>query len=535
VDDPDNSLAGHRRSLEPGTARTVAGLVPSGETMMEIARALTQIRDLQDEVGRSTLVHAIGETLGTPLLPRGGHSSPMVFLYNLVVTCRDIPGGMPALVQSVEFLAGNTSAATRIRRLASPAHSLLETSVEMQVRDLLEGLSVPYLARLYHVAAGGGIVPGPHRLIDAWDAFSILLDANAGPDGPPHLVFVELLIQMLARASASGEPQAQAGWRSARLREWLTGQLEVLRATGEARSAARLERIREQPDLAIRADLPIYLIIQLEPVPDLQEGRQLCRLSHWRQLHPFQWRPEPGEDRVVPLDAVPRHIAELIQDAEAGWAYQLDDSLVLEFVLPVELLGLAPDLWTRDPPDERYPTPLGAEYEVIVRSHDRLRTRTLHRAWRQRWRVLADAIECATHWAAMDGPPDPELLRDQLLTRKDVVTCVLSSPPDREPGRTELGLALRTGIPVVLWHRGDSTLVEFREAMREVIERPDIRGLPADLKRLRGTAALSENRAAWVSRQVTLLWDNPHHFLDELAPLRPPQTAARPSSHVPRS
>jgi hypothetical protein len=417
----------------------------------------------------------------------------------------------------------------------SPAQSLLEPSVEMQARDLLEGLSVPYLARLYHVAAGGGLAPGPNRLIDAWDAFSILLDVNAGPEGPPHLVFVELLIQMMERKPAPGERPAREEWRAAKLREWLTGQLEVLRAAGDTGTADRLDRIREQPDLAIRADLPIYLIIQLEPIPDLEEGLRLCRLSHWRQLHPLRWCPEPGEDRVVPLDQVPEHIAELIQDAEGGWAYQLDDSLVLEFVLPLELLGLAPDLWTRDPPGAPYPTPLGAEYEVIVRSHDQLRPLNLHRAWRRRWRVLADAIECTTHWAAMDGPSDPELLRDRLLTRKDVVTCVLSSAPDREPGRTELAMALRTGIPVVLWHRGDSTPFEFREAMREVIERPDIRGLPGDIKRLRGTAALGEDRAAWASREMTLLWDDPHHFLGQTAPLRPPRAAVTPSLHVPHS
>jgi hypothetical protein len=96
-------------------------------------------------------------------------------------------------------------------------------------------------------------------------------------------------------------------------------------------------------------------------------------------------------------------------------------------------------------------------------------------------------------------------------------------------------MALRTGIPVVVWHRGDDTPIEFREAMSEVLERPDIRGLPGDIKRLRGTAALSEDRAAWVSRQVTLLWDDPNHFLDEVAPLRPPEVAVKPSSHVPHS
>ncbi|MCW2913474.1 MAG: hypothetical protein JWN52_1542 [Actinomycetia bacterium] len=512
MDDAKNPLALPRQPLSRG-----------GEFTLELAEALLEIRDLHDGAGRATLVHAIGEALGTPLL-LPAYDSPKVFLYNLVVTCQEFPSGLQALVRAVDFLAGHTSVAARIRRLASPVQGLLESSAESRIQELLDGFTVPSLARLYYEAAGGSVSAIPRHLTDAWDAFSILLDANAGPGSlPPHLVFVELLIQVMRRRHASGAFTAQEEWRLAELRDWMNVQVERLRAAGGVNAASQLDRVRDRPVLhPVSEDQPIYLIIQLERVPDLAEDRELCRLSHWRQFHPLEWRPEPGDDRVVSLDEVPTQVAELIHEAESGWAYELDDSLVLEFVLPLDLLNMALDEWTRDPPGTPYPTPLGTEYELLVRSRDRLRSHDLHRAWRQRWRVLADAIECAAHWAASEGPADPERLRDWLLTRKDVVACVLSCPPDREPGRSELQMALRTGVPVVLWPRDETTPAEFRDALGGLVERHDLRSLPSDIKLLRGNAMLGKDGTARAALRLTLLWDDPTHFLDGVQPLQPP-------------
>ncbi|MBC6459876.1 effector-associated domain 2-containing protein [Actinomadura sp. HBU206391] len=512
------------RPLEPGMGPVATGPEQSGQVTLEIADALVQIRDFQDEAGRSALVHAVSEALGAPLL-LSGHGSPKVLLYNLVATCREFPEGMPALVRAVDFLAGHTSAAATIRRLASPASDLLHSAVETQIKDLLEGLTLPSLARVYYTATGGGS-PAPRRLTDAWDAFSILLDANAGPDGlPPHLVFIELLIQMMRRRQSADMSTPQERWRSERLRKWMTAQLEELRGSGGSSAASRLDRIRDRPELLeVRPDLPIYLIIQLERLPTGGEAEDMYRLSHWRQVHPLEWRPEPGDDRAVALHEVPQQVAELVQEAEGGWAYDLDDSLVIEVVLPLELLNLDLDQWTRDPPGVPHPTPLGSEYEVLVRSHERLRTLHMHRAWRQRWRTLLGA-EGATHWAAGEPPPDPQLLHNRLLAEKNVVACVLSSPPDREPGRSELWMALRAGVPVVLWDRTDGAAAEFETELREVIEGPDLRRLPDDVKRLRVNAMGDAKHIDRRTPQVTLLWDDPTHFLDDAPPLRSPQAS----------
>ncbi|MGI8335625.1 effector-associated domain 2-containing protein [Actinomadura scrupuli] len=496
----------------------------TGGNAVEIAAALAEIRDLQDEGGRTMFVHAIGEYLGSPLLVTS-HNSPKAYLYNVVVACRDRPGGMDAMLAVVDYLAGGTYAAAFVRRRVGPVADLLASDAEMQIKELLQGFTMPSLTRIYHAAAGDRGMGAPGRLDDAWQAFSILLDANTGPRGlPPHLLFVDLLIRVMDRQASSHTPRADAAWLSARLREWMAEQLAVLRKSGDGRAADLLESFQDDTELHLGdPDLPIYLIIQLEPLDDVAAEERYVRLSHWRQIQPLEWRPEPGEDQVLRFDEVPESVSRLIREAEGGWAYQLDDSLVLEFVLPLDLLSLAPDEWTRDPPEEPYPTPLGMEYEVIVRSHERMYDLTLHRVWRQRWRVLQQAARCMVQWPELERPWEPDRLRGRLMAEPNVVAYVLSSAPDREPGRTELRMALRAGVPVVLWHRGEPPGAQLADVLRDVVERPDLRDLPAQVKRLRGAGPANDVNGPAAVGPLTLLYDNPDHFLGEPQALRLPQ------------
>lgn len=491
---------------------------------MDVAAALAEIRDLQDEAGRAAFVHAIGTALGHPLLVRT-HSSPRVFLFNVVVACDERPGGMDALLMAVDFLAPGTAAASRIRQLVSPVREVLPATEQDRIRHLLVGRSTPSLARLYYVAAGVTVASTPPRFADAWQAFSLLLDSNADPDGvPPHLVFVELLARALSAQPAAEMPHHGDNDVAEQLREWVTAQIAVMRAEGGRDVSNRLYRIRNQPDvLSNRLDSPMYLVIQLEPVTDLAaRTRDLHRLSHWRQIDPFEWRPERGEDRLVSLTEAPGHVAELVRQAERDWAYPHDAALVIEFVLPLMLINTAVDQWTADP-GEPFPAPIGAEYEVVVRSHDRLRERAWHRAWRRRWSTLMDnPRDCVTHWVTADGPADLRRLRAELTAREEIVCCVLSCPPDSEPGQAELRMALQAGLPVVVWRRNDRQGETSGDSIRELIERLDIRMFPQEIRRLRMEANLEGDTGVQPAWGVTLLWDDPGHFLDSVGPLRLP-------------
>jgi hypothetical protein len=354
-----------------------------------------------------------------------------------------------------------------------------------------------------------------------------LLDHNTAPDRPsPHLIFIAMVVRTMQVSTTAAGVGAEDGSRIKQLREWLAIQTDRLRAAGATAQADYLDGIRDRSHtLTPHADKPIYLIIQLEPIADLVDGQVMCRLSHWRQVHPLEWRPEPGEDKVVPLAEVPAHVGELIRDAEDDWAY-LNDSLVLEFVLPLDMINLELEEWTRDSPGISRPTPLGSEYEILIRSQERLRTRHLHRAWRQRWQVLVEALECVTYWATEEEPTHRRSMGDRLLSKREIVACVLSGPPDRDPGRGELRMALRAGIPVVLWHRADEPPREIREEVRRIVGRPDIRGLPGDVRLLRAQTPRDDDRNCRPELQVALLWDDPDHFLGEADALRAPGAQA---------
>jgi hypothetical protein len=510
----------------PGAPLGISGPVRKDKgLLMELAKALARIGDLQDEAGRTTFVHAIGAALGGhPLLVRT-QANPQLFLFNVVEACDERPGGLDALLLAVDFVAPGTPSASLIRRLVSPAKEILPPNDEERIRHLLVGRTVRSLARLYHVAAGRTVAPPPGKFADAWQVFSLLLDANAGPDGlPPHLVFVELLAGVLdARGSGAASRNREADV-AGQLRQWVTAQAATLRAEGGVESTDRLFRIRSQSGmLSGQLDFPMYLVIQLEPVTDLEaRTRDLHRISHWRQIDPFEWRPERGEDHLVSLAEAPSLVADLIQEAERDWAYPHDDSLILEFVLPAQLINIDVDQWARDP-DEPFPAPIGTEYEVVVRSHDRLRERAWHRAWRRRWNLLTqDGRQSVTHWVPADRPSDLRRLRAELAARDEVVCCVLSCPPDREPGQAELRVALRAGLPVVVWHRDGRSGIALRDSIREVIERSDIRTLPQEIKRFRMEANLADDSTTGAGGKITLLWDDPDHFLDTMEPLRPP-------------
>ncbi|NDU71444.1 hypothetical protein GWI34_02230 [Actinomadura sp. DSM 109109] len=497
------------------------------QTTADIVALLLDIPDMREAAVRSIVLHYISEHVRAPvLLPE--LPQPRYHLYHLVLACREIPDGLQLLVRAVEFVAGPTAAVARLKRMMSPVRAHLEPVVETQIEDLLTGLRIPSLTRLYVAATGNSIATVPYRLADAWDAFSALLDHNTAPGKPPpHLIFTAMLLQTLQTRQAAGHAGTEEAWRLKRLREWLALQTERLRGAGDAAQADYLDRMRDRSGvLATRADKPIYLIIQLEPLPDMVEDEVQCRLLHWRQIHPLEWRPEPGEERVVPLSAVREHVGALIQEAERGWAYELDDSLVLEFVLPLEMINLDVDRWTRDSSEAPDPPSLGSEYEVLVRSQERLRALGLHRAWRQRWQVLVDAADAVTYWAAADEPAHPRPMGERLLSGREIVACVLSCPPDREPGRSELRKALRAGVPVILWDRADRPAPETREAVRQVVDRPDIRTLPTDIRRLRGNMPPGPAVNGRSDLEVTLLWDDPNHFLDDARALRAPASRA---------
>lgn len=475
----------------------------TGVDVPRIAEALASIPMLLDRSYRDAMVDHIGRELDGPLDVRDS-GYPKIHLYNVVAACADRPGALKAMVRFLDFVAKDLPGTALVRRLVSPVEEVLPAADCTAVRRLLEGRTIPQLTRIFYIACGGTQTP-PGHLHDAWEAFSILLDANARPDGtPPHLLFATLFAQA---------PEAKGVAED--LRAWIAHQTELLRAAGAEEAADSLQALRDDRRWPA-AGLPLHLIVMIEP--SLTEGPGKYVITHWRQCHPAEWRPEPaGTVEGCGGDDIRDRVADLIQEAVSDWASRFNDPLTIEFVLPFELINLDVDQWFRDPLDDQS-IPIGVEFEVVVRSRDRLSKTSWHHAWRRRSRMLADpSHDCRIHPTPPEFNGDARKLR-AYLDQAAAVACILDSSPEADPGRSQLRTALHAGLPVVLWCRDSDSAADFGAAIGAI----NARRLPPEIKRLRQDAIIAEGATSAYGLHISLLWDDHGHFLDVDGPIQPP-------------
>jgi hypothetical protein len=155
---------------------------------------------------------------------------------------------------------------------------------------------------------------------------------------------------------------------------------------------------------------------------------------------------------------------------------------------------------------------LGVEFEVVLRSLDRMRNRAWHRNWWQRWRKMAGGAPA--HWCRRESDRYLSELAATLAGEKDVCVVVLDHcvGPTAEPGQDALTVALRAGVPVILWCRDPKALEDFL-TVADALVAAGPRGLRATTGKLRNEAqrtGLPDHCGAHVS----LLWDDPERVIE---------------------
>lgn len=339
-----------------------------------------------------------------------------------------------------------------------------------ELRELLVRLDPPDL----HAAFLEAVEPGPDIPLScpsAWAGYRFLEARNNRADGlPPCLVFVEALARRGDDATAR------------LLRAWNDRQAARLNVSDRL---AELRRTRPEVTPSGAASTA-YLVVQLE-----RHGRVSDHywLRYWRHTDPTGWNPVPGTPDILSMEQIERRVEELVVEAETELA-AFPGQIVLEFVLPRELLNLRVDQWSKHS-DTPHPTPLGMEYPVVLRSLDRMHTRQWHRPWRRRWQerhVQPDRLR------AYESDGDLNQLERSLLSDHGLLALVLGSPPavrgDRH-GVDEVVVALRHGVPVLVWHRSDCRRADFRRTVRwlldgtvselpEKVRQSRLRALPTD-------------------------------------------------------
>jgi hypothetical protein len=472
---------------------------------------LEQIPSLRDPASRRLCLDLLADHLGMPLvvedLPTARAS-----LIGIVQACRrQHPRALAAFVDAVEQMEPGSIPVQRARAAVEDM-ATLDLVTEYDRRELLNLLGEnpsSRLAELVRAAAGPAaeLTSADHRPADA---LATLERMNAAPDGiPPLLLFVEYL-------AAAADDQRAAG-----LRSWNDRQAERLRLTEQIHAV----RHAQPAEPTAPKEVVAYLVVRIEP--DLLDTGLLV-VVHWRHNDPTGWRPRRSEPFTGDLDAVRAHVAGLVVEAETGWAADAT-AIRIEFLLPYALLSLPVDQWDLEA-DSSLPRLLGLHYQVVVRSLDRARSPRWHREWRRRWDLLKKVPAGLTtpeeHWLWSESAKRRHLsaLDAKLAEQKKVVSLVLRSVPDGpDPGEVVVGV--RTGIPVMIWHRTEAARSAFEAEIKSL--RDFLPELVEHLRLLRSRARQAARPDSHVGSRVSLLWDDPDR------PVEPQDPPAAPIEEVP--
>ncbi|MFD7403296.1 hypothetical protein ACFV7R_11610 [Streptomyces sp. NPDC059866] len=470
----------------------------------ETLAALLEVPSLQDRPARALLIELVGEAVGRRADLRE-HTTVPLQLLELFRFCTRHQDGLPALARKLSLLEPGCAQAQVVQRLADEwtavdaLHGLPDVTGSWDfLGDALGALTLSYGMRtaLVRVATDTRVSAPPPQAETCWHDFLHMAGQGAPRGGlPPWMVYLDRIADVMDRPLA--------GELLARNRQWALscGLAELL----------DLDRARSPVPPAVRPNQE-YLAIHIAPDP-LENGHYTVSHSLMSDAHGPSWKHGEPIPRV-PTDGLQQAVSHVIKTVEGVGGDRLAD-VWLEFVLPFELLNLPVDWWPRDTAEVPH-VPLAVDYPVVVRSLDRLQNPDWYRFWRTRWQQLQrdeDTSQSVYVNVARRNGNHLRGLEARLSDNESCVALVLSEPPlpGHEHGRRELQAALRSGLPVVIWHRAGRSTKQFRDVLDGLLA-DGLPRFPARMAAYRRRAAIDsadDKSAAHIGRHLTVLWDDP--------------------------
>lgn len=478
----------------------------------ETLTALLEVRSLDDRYARALLTDLVSDALGSRATLREQATVPLQLL-ELFQFCTRHQDGLSTLARKLPMLEPGCPQAWAVLRLADEwtAVDSLARLTEITdswsfLSDALGTLSLPHSLRIALVqAATEGHVPGPpSHAANPWHDFLRMAGQGAPRDGlPPWMLYLD------RTTDSMGHPVA--GEVLARNRKWALRCGLAERLDDERRDRA------QSPTAPVRPHQE-YLAIRITPDP-LKGGRYTVAPSFISPARGSRWEHGDAVSEVA-LDALKGVVSRIITDVEEIGGDRSAD-LWLEFVLPFELLNLPVDWWPRDLSEVPH-VPLAVDYPVVIRSLDRLQNSAWHRFWRNRWLQLTISEHPSTSVYVNVAHRDGEHLRGlgaRLGDSQHVVATVLSGPPlsGEGHGSRELEAALRSGLPVAVWHRAGHSTQEFVDVVTGLLA-DGWQRFPAKVAAYRREAAIrdaddqgdtDDQGTRHFGRDLTVLWDDP--------------------------
>ncbi|MGW5736273.1 MULTISPECIES: VMAP-C domain-containing protein [Streptomyces] len=441
----------------------------------------------------------LARELGSPVPPFDGDRL-RPWLLDVVEGCANVGDGLTCLVRTLEYVEPQSAAVAALRPLLDEweAVDFFSHADLGDLRSVLLSLPFSDLAAMAQRASGSQVQELPSWCQTAWHVF-LRLAGEQVPAGelPPSMAFLELCADQLV---AEGRVDAAVVLRRFNRSKALDLGVGHLVADWQ-----HSQFPQATPSLGCA-----YLIIQFEP--DQIEADHYY-VSHWRQSDSEGWHPVRGETVHVPREELPTTVEWLVSETEDRWV-DLRQPVTIEFVLPWELLNEPVEWWPKES-DALSPTPLVLDYQVVVRSLERLQRTAWHRPWHNRWHQLRERpADSHANWSRPDQDGEYFFrLERELKEDSDAVCLVLSKPPGDASGagRRELLAGLRTGVPAIIWHRTDSSDPAFKEALSEILQDRGLGSLAARVGKWRKEAA-ALGPGGWdqhVGRHLAIMLDDP--------------------------
>lgn len=480
------------------------------ELVAKVVDVLQESATLRHPTSADLLVTMLSQELGAPVEPLQNRTL-RPYLLQLVEVCARIPDGLPCLVRCLGYVEEQSVTVLALRRLVDEweAVDFFDGADLHPLRpDLTELRSSAALAAMARRASRSRTQELPAWCDTGWAVFLRLAGGNsAARELPVSMAFLSLAADQLVEDGLREAAERLRRWNRAQARVW---------GFEDQMAEWQHDSITDQP----ASLMPAYLMIQFEP-----DGVDPDRyyLSHWRQSDAESWHPLPGETLHLHRDDLPAEVDTLIEQTEERWS-DLRQPVVLEFILPWELLGEPVEWWHKEA-DSASPTPLVMDYTVLIRSFERLRKAAWHRPWHNKWRQFKERpAETHSYW---NRPGHSHFHLERELKEDEQAVClVLSEPPgtDSATSRQEYLAGLRAGVPAMIWHRGDCSDPAFKEAVAEIVQDRGLAGLLERTGRWR-KEALAMGPEGWdnhVGRHLAILLDDPERKPEPPGPAHVP-------------
>ncbi|MEU9733138.1 hypothetical protein [Streptomyces sp. NPDC048002] len=409
------------------------------------------------------------------------------------------PDGLSCLAAVLDLLDPGSAESLTMFRLGDEWKAACTLPAELLTRwPLLESSLLPLplhpeeRGRLVTRATSARLRTPPPHSTTPWSDFLYLVGQNTAPEQiPPWMAYLE---EVAGRLDDAHRREVRA----------INRQQAVRWDFGDALDRRRYPR---QTDRHLTTH-DEHLAIRIMPAP-LDEGHYT--VSYW--FHSDARGPDfegRRDSAVIPFADLQRTVSEVISEVERAEGDR-PGQLRLEFVLPLELINLPVESWPLDTSEDP-PLPLGMTYPaVVIRSLERLLDQRWHGRWRLRWqRLRQEPTSGSVYWSIPAGPQHQHVVPG--LLDEEYVAAVLSEPPEdgRAQGCLEFKTALRTGYPVVVWHRTGESTTEFRQVLGELFADGFADLLPRITRFRRQAAALgSAAPEHQIGRHLAVLWDDP--------------------------